>query len=1259
MIEIIEHWSNCLSSQEDVRSSKTNTIITDNLRNLAIQTIPFIGSQVIANGETVALDWGHFEDFVLSRLELDDPLNDFMHPHILTALFQYSEHETKNSKHVKITFKSAQHALASLHFLHHILPITYPNYPSLNDQTLAVNLDQHFFMIRMMLLGKNGLTASFTKNFYLKTLRADSVDFSSSFLTTLFNTDEGKRAFQNLRPKNRSAYIIRADGQIISRLDKKQNHAESKKGFTQIQSVTFIDDMHLSSAFGFSRRDKLYGLMTHHDDLMIQQFLKYDAGTVTRPFETNDLGSAHQQAIRVKRFSSLKIRFDLNQRDEFEKANMTARIMDSHTNEVLARLRFNPHKSFVSICANTFNSRLLAFDFAEELLENFTASMLEKGQVVNPNFRLPIVIYLKPDPSKKPLYKKVLPILEGHELSLYSKKMRQQDVEQCHIIYRDKAHRHECYKKHDFEFLLGLEELIPEIFFDKTDGAPLALFMLNSGYARMLIRLLRPARLKKMLSTDPNILNVIFDKLLQQGLIAKNNVIISELIRIEAFELAKKLIDATNSNVMGLKYREAKLTHYLVENGSPRQINFVGLQYLLLTAANYNYWITVRLCLKEIKQIDQSTLNELLTKASKQKQHSEIALLLKLGAGNDINVNSAIFDANLQKPIDWTSIELFLKLYKSPENIPEFSRSLILALRHKKFKLTRDLLKIAKSQSWRVFGREKFQFQSSLFYVVKFSLNDLLEQAYEHESSHQDEESVTRLRLAFDLAKTQNNTPAIEFLQTKIDSHASIDFSDAVTGVCRLVFEAYILEEKELAEWRLFHYGQTFDVLPRDCNNVVDGLNIIIPAYGKVIPTICKKKPYTYPFTLIANIYLYYLNYPLYKSLEKIVISFFEPDNNYSESEISRKLLEEFPLEHIQSLKDIIKDSTRLNTWIKNLTIKLAQTFPQEYNKSKTDREKEKIRTQAYIELALYILDIITIDSTHYDSIISIFTTVFELKHSNAIHSIFSKPLLIQEIGGDFLNAMIKKPLQSIHFGLDEFNNYLTKYSFSVKKEHILLAIKEKQYWKIAPLVDAMNNDEFDNPSNFWAFLELWITIKFIILGNPNDCSDILTRRLGPILNGHYTLIYSMIMIEDTFKDYSGPWSFSSLTRWNIYNPFRTIADNVKTKHRTCDSIDNNYWRMQKKILTILNNYFSHTTDFDTPPNQQILLSTYNNLLYLLTSTMPTYSFDFFRLGKTRELTSVLNKLLSTANQLFYTPEDIDNHQSKTVPDPADIVFYL
>lgn len=72
MIEIIEHWNNCLSSQEDVRSSKTNTIITDNLRNLAIQTIPFIGSQVIANGETVALDWGHFEDFVLSRLELDD-----------------------------------------------------------------------------------------------------------------------------------------------------------------------------------------------------------------------------------------------------------------------------------------------------------------------------------------------------------------------------------------------------------------------------------------------------------------------------------------------------------------------------------------------------------------------------------------------------------------------------------------------------------------------------------------------------------------------------------------------------------------------------------------------------------------------------------------------------------------------------------------------------------------------------------------------------------------------------------------------------------------------------------------------------------------------------------------------------------------------------------------------------------------------------------------------------------------------------------
>lgn len=333
MIDIIEHWTNCLSSQKDIRSSKTNTINTDNLRNLTIQTIPFIGSQVIANKETLVLDWGHFEDYVLSRLELDDPLNDFIHPHILRALFQYAEDETKNPKDVKITFKSAQHALASLHFLNHILPITYPNYPSLNDQTLAVNLDQHFLMIRMRLLSKYGLTPSFTKNFYLKTLRADSVDFSSSFLTTLFKTDEGKRAFQNLRPKNRSAYIIRADGQIISRLEKKPNQREHKKGFTQIQSVTFIDDLHLSPAFGFSRRDKLYGLMIHHDDLMIQQFLKYDAGTVTRTFETNDLGSAHQQALRVKRFSSLKNQFEANQRGEFEKANMTARIMDSQTLE--------------------------------------------------------------------------------------------------------------------------------------------------------------------------------------------------------------------------------------------------------------------------------------------------------------------------------------------------------------------------------------------------------------------------------------------------------------------------------------------------------------------------------------------------------------------------------------------------------------------------------------------------------------------------------------------------------------------------------------------------------------------------------------------------------------------------------------------------------------------------------------------------------------------------------------------------------------
>ncbi|MBX9585690.1 MAG: hypothetical protein K2X50_00385 [Gammaproteobacteria bacterium] len=1257
MIDIIEHWNNCLGSQEVVHSSTVN-INSDHVRELADQTIQFIGQKILANGETVTLDWGHFEDYVLSKLDLADPLNDFVHPHILIALIQHAKNETKYPSEVKITLDCPQSTLALYYFLQHILPIKYPDYPSIKDQTISVNLDQHFFITRTLVLGRNGLTSGFSRNFYLKTLRADTFDFTSTFLTTLFNADEEQRALQNLRPKNRGAYIIDAEGKIISRLEKKPNHIERKQGFTQIQSVTFIDDMHLSSAFGYSRREKLYGLMTHQEDMIVQRFLKYDAGTISRPFETDDLASAHRQAINFKKFIGIRNQFHADQLDEFEKANMLARALDSRTNEVLARLRFNPHRSYVSICANSLNSRLLAFDFAEELLERFTTSMLDKGHVVNQKFTLPIVIYLKPDPTKKQLYKKVLPIKEGHELSLYSKEMRQQDHDHCHRLYKDKAKRYEHYKKHDFEFLLGLDELIPEVFLDRIDCYPLALFMLETGYARMLMRLLRPARLKNMSSTDPNLSNIVFDKLLQQGLIVKNDKIISELIRIEAFELAKKLIDATNTKIMELEFREVSLKDFLIKNGNPRQIIFVGLNDLLLEAASNKHWITVRLCLKEIKQIDKSILDELLSKAIQQGQYNEIVLLLKRGAGNDAIVNSAIFNTTMKK-IDWLLIELFIRYYKYSENVPEFGRALILALRNKKFKLARELFKIVRSQNWREFGREKYQFQSTLFYVVKFSLNDLLEQSYQHEMSHEDDESTTRLWLAFDLARALNNITAIEFLQTKMTSVTLIDPKNMSTRVCRLVFEAYFLGEKELAEWRLFYYGHQYNVLPEGCHDVLEGLKVLLVSYGKVLPTICKNKLVTDPFLCIANIYLYYYNHELYKSLRQITETSIETNGNDTESVLSLKLLDEFSLDQLQGLKDIIKESTNLSTWLFNLSRTLGRIFPQEYYKSTLDRENEKLRIDAHIELIIYILDIISLNSSHYNSICSIFKIVFELKHQKAIHAILSNSILINNIGNVLLSTMIEKPIQSNGFGYKEFNHFIKKYSFSVKKGHVQLAIKEGQYWKITPLLNAMDDKETQNPENFWDFFEIWLATRLTILANPNNCVETLIKRLGPNLNAHYTLLYIVIILESTFKQFPGPWSFQDLSRLNISYPFRTITDNIKTTVVFCDTIDERYWAIQKRVLTILDNYFSHFSGFDTLTNEKTLVSTYNNLLWVLNSVTLTFSFDFFKLWKGKELTSELHKLLSEANELLIKIEDSNTQKPTKEPDPADIVLYL
>lgn len=1258
MIDIIAFWNNCLENDDESKSTLTPSLLGE----LTEQTIQFIGQQVLLNNEITTLEWGHLEAFVLSKIELSDPLNDYCHPQFFLAILQHAVDEKKENYHVQITYDSVQSAVAFQKLLYHVLPFTTAEFPLLDDKSVFLNFDQHFFLIRNLSLGMNGLTSNFTKNFYLKTLRADEFDFTSSFLITLFNTGSESRAFQNLRPKNRGTYIIDSDGKILTRHEKTPDTSKPKIGYTQIQSVTLIDDFLITAPFGFNRRDKLYGIMTHQDDLIIKRLLKHDFGTIDRPFEIDSIASAHREA---KFFNTLKklnnrTQYSEKQLDEFKKANLATQLSSMKTNEVLARIRFNPHKSFISICSNSLKSRLLALDFSEEIMENYVEKSKDNGMMINFNFKLTIIIYQKNDPRIK-----IPTIIYGHDISLYTSQMRQQDTEECHRIYKDKTTRLQYYVNHDFEFLLGLFELTEQIFFQDVKGLPLALHMIKHGYARMLMRLVRPARLKKMPETNPKLIYNIFNKLQKEGYIEKNDPIISEFIMIESYDLATHLITLTNSITSLLTYRGIALKDHLVEKGNPRQISYVGLNELLLYAANKNHWTTIRLCLKEIKNIEQKLLTKLLEMAYKANQYSEMILLLQLKAGDPKTINTLIYDVNKQSSIEWLIIELIIRHYDNCKNCPEFCRSLILALRNKKFKLAREIAKIAVSQEWRTQDTEKYQFQSALFYAIKFNLIDLFEFSIQQELIREDDNSNVRLQLCLDLARYQKNSTAIELLDSKTDQPTQINSDDSLMMVCKLVFEAYYLGENALAEWRLFHYGRRLNVLPTGCDNIIDGLKVLLPGYSKTLLRAYKKSSIE-PYLYIANVFLCHYNIELYQNLFSLTNDIIQVPLKQSESTIAKKILEIFSLEKIEQVKDVICISKNAAIWLWLLSSLLNELYLVEANTLRTEFDTRNSRGKAYIELIIHTLTLMNkssvcvTDSADYsltlNAIKSIFKMSYILKNEKALEFILSHTDFTNHIQEDLLSDIIeenKLGWQIYHDKSDtEFLfQLLNKYAFTVRKKHLFNIVKSNQFSKLGPILEVMKDEEYQNPNFFWDYFKLWIKLKY---GNhrtipiENGYSSILEIRLGSIRCLHYTLLFLLLVLYHTFNMRQMNHKFLHIRDLFDSEPMRTIEKEYQGVLKS----ESDCTKKFNPTLKILNNYLSQTiAKFDAPPNTNILLNTYSKLNATLRQALPAFPAIFFRSNPNAVIAGKLFNLLHTADPML---EQIKNDAVfKTTPQPS------
>lgn len=614
------------------------------------------------------VSWIEAEEKLKSRYAIYPELVDNRYGLIVEFFFQRAQIKLiPGISLIQFCFVDKTIAKAFLGFLKDYLPIQEEVYPSLDACIITLTSEQ-FHFCRLYYHGNfiDGLKSIIADQYLLKSLRSDEFDYSHRFIMGIIPGENGSRR-QNLRPYDRRSHTVTHERKVVERTSKTPMYtAEEKRGYSQIQSTTLIDNKMMSSVFGAfkQRTNKLYGLMTHCDDSLMNRLLTRDRGTVVRPFDI-DLENQNINVVS-EQWQNDTCLHSPNNLEEFKKQNLVLRKQFGGTNEVLARLRYNPYRTVVCICANTLEARLLAYDFAEELLQEFIRYSKANNIKVNLYFKIPIIFYL---PGHK---------INSHTVFFYTESMRLNDIRRANELYNNSFERNEKFACSDFEFLLGLSDVTVNLLLQPNPdtGSLLAIDMINRGYIRMLMRLLRPNNLAESL----------FAELMNRKLIKKNDPIIAHLFEVYEFDLARKLIQETNSDINLISFREGLYLGYVFSYGTPRQIEELKKYYAslgeLLEKNRRVPTQAIRLYLKEYPCEDKRALGMLLLHyVYSMRYMSDAEFLLEMGA--DLSVvnrrgETAIVDAARYQ--NWELVLLIAQRKTDLEDNAKFGCALILAL---------------------------------------------------------------------------------------------------------------------------------------------------------------------------------------------------------------------------------------------------------------------------------------------------------------------------------------------------------------------------------------------------------------------------------------------------------------------------------------------------------------------------------------------------------------------------------------------------
>jgi hypothetical protein len=1222
------------------------------IRLLINKTIDNIGLEVVYFGEKAKLSWAHLECYFTSRLAKGDDLHHNLHAHILSAFKETTKVEKlPNIKLVKLTFINPQTAQAFFDFIIHIAPFINTEYPKLNNNEVQLTDDQYYFSYRRSHFKSGKLSTSLLDNFFLKTLRADAFDFSYSFILGLIPDEQNRKRHLNLRPTARRSFTITAEGTVVSRTAKQPMYTrDEKQGYSQIQSCTLIDRKALSPAFGFTkgRQSKLYGLMTHLDDIRLNRLLIEDRGTVCRPFDQPIIQNGEHHASLLKD-PRLPVLFSPQEIEHFKTRILRSKRKDDKTNEVLARLRFNPYCSMVSICSNTLESRLLAYDFSEELLEHFVAYVENNGIKVNPKFKIPIIFYLQNSDS---FGTSLLNSVKGnevtrHNLSYYHASMRAEDEKMSQLIYLDEHLRHENYKSLNYEFLLGLERLTCEMLLESIDQVPLALAMMRNGYTRLLIRLLRPTRQNQTFlapqDSQLSLCTLVFQSLIEHHWISENDPIISQLILIEAFELADEVIKQSGSQKDRLPFGNDTLVNHLIYSGNPRQLNFMGLDKQLIRAAEKNIWVSVSLCLKEYRHINETTLDKLFSLACNQQQYAEVIVLLKKGAGFIESVQNEIFLA--VKAEDWILVEILIKHYQHSEDNLMLGKVLLECLHKGQLKLAKLILSLGTTATWRAKEGHGYEFQSTLLYAIGHCFTELYSELLEHEQSHQDDYYQARLRLALDKAYALGVTKAIALLKNIVDTTTLIDPHNIKTSICRLVLEALIAKEPFVAEQRLIRMTHHYHLLAQDNDNVIEGLRILSDEYEGALGTF-QHLTLSNLIDLFDSLLIMMLNHKDMSFL-KPLLDYISPAAQRATTEhiIIFKAFDRLYPANLAMIQEMLNFSDHKALWESSINQELKTLIAGKNYNPKTAR--------------LFILSA-SILPRLLDHTFTIADLLLAFQH--AVYT-SDKTLADALLNDSRFKESDKDKLLifAITFSSSRFFGFLMgHYQFNITLDHILQATHCASEWKLSSLLQAAHREKHYRHYPQWGLFSTWACIS---LGSYTaSCIAFIEARksliamVEPRIIRHFTLTNLLLYLRILFNGHPwGQWS-------NLDAVFRlgAVLQSIELTSNSCrnfkrppeDSTD-----QYLEILNMLNQYFNGTEKI---PEEPIVTTTYNKVLDSLKIAAPTHLLSHFFKSRYEghfnyEMRQYLENVDASVNQAALSTRH--SPEEPSVNDQIDVFF--